>query len=180
MRRRRTTRRAFEDHRARAVEEGAEKRRHFLRIRVGGLGGGAGRHGVRAHPHPGPHAHPGDRPARPAAGPRGLQERGPVAGPPLPPQQRARQSLLGARSGCSRSAVGSVAVLGRAVLYTWRLLTGGYAGALPDGTGPVGKGVGVGVRRVDVPGHGRRAVSAQRAGPGRQRCARTRLPKPAI
>lgn len=27
---------AFEDHRARAVEEGAEKRRHFLRIRVGG------------------------------------------------------------------------------------------------------------------------------------------------
>ncbi|MFJ8280886.1 hypothetical protein ACIRA2_26805 [Streptomyces griseoviridis] len=27
---------AFEEHRARAVEEGAEKRRHFLRIRVGG------------------------------------------------------------------------------------------------------------------------------------------------
>lgn len=30
------TPRAFEEHRARAVEEGAEKRRHFLRIRVGG------------------------------------------------------------------------------------------------------------------------------------------------
>ncbi|MGW7243745.1 hypothetical protein [Streptomyces sp. NPDC054804] len=30
------TQQAFEDHRAHAVEEGAEKRRHFLRVRVGG------------------------------------------------------------------------------------------------------------------------------------------------
>jgi len=43
---------AFEDHRARAVEEGAEKRRHFLRVRVGGWEEELVVHGVRAHPTP--------------------------------------------------------------------------------------------------------------------------------
>ncbi|MHC3468273.1 hypothetical protein ACYF6T_06140 [Streptomyces sp. 7R007] len=122
---------AFEDHRARAVEEGAEKRRHFLRIRVGGWEEElVVTVFVRIH----------------TQGRMLMLEIAPHVLTPV------RQDFKDADRAAHRfrhnhafgkaaaaivlvpgSAGRSLASLGRGLVYAWRLLTGGYAGALPDG-----------------------------------------------
>ncbi|MER6628120.1 hypothetical protein ABT301_07755 [Streptomyces sp. NPDC000987] len=122
---------AFEEHRARAVEEGAEKRRHFLRIRVGGWEEElVVTVFVRIH----------------TQGRMLMLEVAPhVLNPVRQDFKDADRSAhrfrnntaLGKAAGAivlvPASAGRSLAQLGRGLVYAWRLLTGGYAGALPDG-----------------------------------------------
>lgn len=122
---------AFEDHRARAVEEGAEKRRHFLRVRVGGWEEElVVTVFVRIHTQ--------GRMLTLEIAPHVL----------LPVREdfknadrtahRFRHNNVPGKAAWAvarvpGSLVGSLVVLGRGAIYGWRLLTGGYAGALPDG-----------------------------------------------
>ncbi|WP_217235121.1 hypothetical protein [Streptomyces sp. AC555_RSS877] len=122
---------AFEEHRARAVEEGAEKRRHFLRIRVGGWEEEVVvTVFVRIH----------------TQGRMLMLEVAPHVLTPVREEfknaDRAahrfrNNSALGkgawAMVRVPGSAIGSLATLGRGLAYVWRLLTGGHAGELPDG-----------------------------------------------
>ncbi|MFB7594079.1 hypothetical protein [Streptomyces sp. NPDC056160] len=122
---------AFDEHRAHAVEEGAEKRRHFLRIRVGGWEEElVVTVFVRIHTQGGmlmlevaPHVL---LPVRPD-----FKEADRTA------HRFRNNNVLGkavwAATRVPGSLAGSLVVLGRSVVYGWRLLTGGYAGALPDG-----------------------------------------------
>ncbi|MER6417390.1 hypothetical protein [Streptomyces sp. NPDC001137] len=122
---------AFEEHRARAVEEGAEKRRHFLRIRVGGWEEElVVTVFVRIH----------------TQGRMLMLEIAPHVLTPVRADfkdadrtaHRFRNNnvlgkVVGAVVLVPASAGRSLAQLGRGLVYVWRLLTGGYAGALPDG-----------------------------------------------
>jgi hypothetical protein len=121
----------FEEHRARAVEEGAEKRRHFLRIRVGGWEEElVVTVFVRIH----------------TQGRMLMLEIAPHVLTPI------REDFKDADRAAHRfrhnnafgkvvaavvlvpgSAVRSTIKLCRSLVYPWRQLTGGYAGALPDG-----------------------------------------------
>ncbi|MGW4561869.1 hypothetical protein ACWEN3_05475 [Streptomyces sp. NPDC004561] len=122
---------AFEEHRANAVEEGAEKRRHFLRIRVGGWEEElVVTVFVRIH----------------TQGRMLMLEIAPHV--LLPVRQDFKDAdrtahrfrhnnVLGkavwAVTRVPGSLAGSLVVLGKSLVYGWRLLTGGYANALPDG-----------------------------------------------
>ncbi|MCT9084532.1 hypothetical protein [Streptomyces fulvoviolaceus] len=122
---------AFEEHRARAVEEGAEKRRHFLRIRVGGWEEElVVTVFVRVHTQGrmltleiAPHVllpvredfKNADRTAH-------VFRHNNVLG-------KAAWAIVRVPGSAARSAV----TLGRSLGYVWRLLTGGHANALPDG-----------------------------------------------
>lgn len=122
---------AFEDHRARAVEEGAEKRRHFLRIRVGGWEEElVVTVFVRVHTQ-------GRMLTLEIAPHVLLPVREDFKNADRTAHRFRHNNALGkaawAVARVPRSAVGSVVVLGRGLIYAWRLLTGGYAGALPDG-----------------------------------------------
>ncbi|MGI5457235.1 hypothetical protein ACQEWB_29530 [Streptomyces sp. CA-249302] len=122
---------AFEEHRARAVEEGAEKRRHFLRIRVGGWEEElVVTVFVRIH----------------TQGRMLMLEIAPHVLTPVRTDfkdadrtahrfrnNNALGKAAGAATQVPASAGRALAQLGRGVVYVWRLLTGGYAGALPDG-----------------------------------------------
>ncbi|MEV6944646.1 hypothetical protein AB0N07_22095 [Streptomyces sp. NPDC051172] len=122
---------AFEEHRARAVEEGAEKRRHFLRIRVGGWEEElVVAVFVRIH----------------TQGRMLMLEIAPHVLTPVRTEFKdadrtahrfRNNNVLGKAAGAvvlvPASAGRSFAQLGRGLVYVWRLLTGGYAGALPDG-----------------------------------------------
>lgn len=122
---------AFEDHRARAVEEGAEKRRHFLRIRVGGWEEElVVTVFVRIH----------------TQGRMLMLEIAPHVLTPVRQDFKdadrtahrfRNNNVLGKAAGAvvlvPGSAGRSLAQLGRGLVHVWRLLTGGYAGALPDG-----------------------------------------------
>jgi len=122
---------AFEEHRARAVEEGAEKRRHFLRIRVGGweeelvvtvfvrIHTQGGMLMLEIAPHVLLPVRPDFKDADRAA------------------HRFRHNSSLGkavwAMSRVPGSLAGSLAALSRSGVHRWGRLTGGYAGALPDG-----------------------------------------------
>ncbi|MGW4604620.1 hypothetical protein ACWENS_15275 [Streptomyces sp. NPDC004532] len=122
---------AFEEHRARAVEEGGEKRRHFLRIRVGGWEEElVVTVFVRVHTQGrmlmleiAPHVltpvredfKDADRTAH------RFRHNNPLG--------RAAWALARVPGSPARALI----TLGRTVVYGWRLLTGGYANALPDG-----------------------------------------------
>ncbi|MBC9731335.1 hypothetical protein [Streptomyces sp. TRM68367] len=122
---------AFEEHRARAVEEGGEKRRHFLRIRVGGWEEElVVTVFVRLH----------------TQGRMLVLEIAPHVLTPVRADfkdadrtsHRFRTSnLVGKVAGAAAlvpgSAGRSLVSLGRGAVHVWRLLTGGYTGALPDG-----------------------------------------------
>ncbi|MFJ6084054.1 hypothetical protein ACIQI8_21885 [Streptomyces sp. NPDC092369] len=122
---------AFEEHRARAVEEGAEKRRHFLRIRVGGWEEElVVTVFVRIH----------------TQGSMLMLEIAPHVLTPVRAEfkdadrtaHRFRNNNAFGKGAAAlalvpASAGRALAQLGRGLLYFWRLLTGGYAGALPDG-----------------------------------------------
>ncbi|MGW0881788.1 hypothetical protein [Streptomyces sp. NPDC002671] len=122
---------AFEDHRAHAVEEGAEKRRHFLRIRVGGWEEElVVTVFVRIHTQGrmlmleiAPHVL--------------LPVRADFKDADRTAHRFRHNNVLGkaawAMARLPRSLAASLIVLGKAVAYGWRLLTGGYANALPDG-----------------------------------------------
>ncbi|MFC8514119.1 hypothetical protein [Streptomyces sp. NPDC057257] len=122
---------AFEEHRARAVEEGAEKRRHFLRIRVGGWEEElVVTVFVRIHTQ--------GRMLMLEIAPHVLT---PVRSDFKDADRTAHRfrnnNALGKAAGAATLVPGSagraLAQLGRGAVYVWRLLTGGYAGALPDG-----------------------------------------------
>ncbi|MEU6145423.1 hypothetical protein ABZ848_34390 [Streptomyces sp. NPDC047081] len=122
---------AFEEHRARAVEEGAEKRRHFLRIRVAGWEEElVVTVFVRIH----------------TQGRMLMLEIAPHVLTPVRTDFKdadrtahrfRNNNALGKAAGAATLVPGSagraLAQLGRGAVYLWRLLTGGYAGALPDG-----------------------------------------------
>ncbi|MGW0768481.1 hypothetical protein [Streptomyces sp. NPDC002676] len=122
---------AFEDHRAHAVEEGAEKRRHFLRIRVGGWEEElVVTVFVRIHTQGrmlmleiAPHVL--------------LPVRADFKDADRTAHRFRHNNVLGkaawAMARLPRSLAASLVVLSKAVVYGWRLLTGGYANALPDG-----------------------------------------------
>ncbi|MGY3338323.1 hypothetical protein ACVW0K_004422 [Streptomyces filamentosus] len=122
---------SFDLHRAAAVEEGGEARRHFLRIRVGGWGEEiVTTVFVRVHTQGGmlmlevaPHVL---RPVRPL-----YREADRIA-------HRYRHNhhvgkAVWALGRVPRSAGRSVGVLARAVGHLWRLAVGGHARALPEG-----------------------------------------------
>lgn len=122
---------AFEEHRARAVEEGAEKRRHFLRIRVGGWEEElVVTVFVRIHTQ-------GRMLTLEIAPHVLLPVREDFKNADRTAHRFRHNNVLGkaawAGARVPGSAAGSLVVLGKAVAYGWRLLTGGYAGALPDG-----------------------------------------------
>ncbi|MCC9687839.1 hypothetical protein [Streptomyces sp. MNU103] len=120
----------FEQHRTRAVEEGGEKRRHFLRIRVGGW---EEELVVTVHVR----VHTQGRMLTLEIAPHVL----------LPVRadfkdadrafQDARDDRTGRIAGAAvlvpRSAGEALITLGRGLPFAWRLLTGGHAHALPDG-----------------------------------------------
>ncbi|MFI5657328.1 hypothetical protein [Streptomyces sp. NPDC051684] len=122
---------AFEEHRTRSVEEGAEKRRHFLRIRVGGWEEElVVTVFVRVH----------------TQGRMLMLEIAPhVLAPVREPFQNADRTAhqfrhnnpLGkaawAFGRVAGSPVRSLVTVGRWVGYGWQVLTGGHGGALPDG-----------------------------------------------
>ncbi|CAM5656551.1 hypothetical protein [Streptomyces griseomycini] len=121
----------FEQHRARAVEEGGEKRRHFLRIRVGGWDEElVVTVFVRVH----------------TQGRMLMLEVAPHVLNPVRAEFREadrtshrllHDNVLGKAAGALAlvpgSAGRSLAALVRGGVFAWRLLTGGYAAALPDG-----------------------------------------------
>lgn len=121
----------FAKHRERAVEEGAEKRRHFLRVRVGGWDEElVVTVFVRIHTQGrmlmleiAPHVL---QPVR-----EDFKDADRVA-------HRFRHNHLIGKAAATvpqvpRAIVTAVVTLGRTAAYGWRLLTGGYAGALPEG-----------------------------------------------
>ncbi|WP_427918530.1 hypothetical protein [Streptomyces sp. cg40] len=121
----------FATHRERAVEEGAEKRRHFLRVRVGGWDEElVVTVFVRIHTQGrmlmleiAPHVL---HPVR-----EDFKDADRVA-------HRFRHNHLIGKAAATvpqmpRAIVTAVVTLGRTAAYGWRLLTGGYAGALPEG-----------------------------------------------
>ncbi|MFD4727785.1 hypothetical protein ACFWNW_22160 [Streptomyces seoulensis] len=122
---------AFEQHRARAVEEGAEKRRHFLRVRVGGWEEElVVTVYIRVHTQGGmlmleiaPHVL---TPVR-----EDFKDADRAA------HRFRHNNHLGKAATAlvlvPRSAGRAFAQLGRGLVHGWRLLTGGYANALPDG-----------------------------------------------
>jgi hypothetical protein len=122
---------SFEEHRARSVEEGAEKRRHFLRIRVGGWEEElVVTVFVRIHTQGGmltleiaPHVL--------------LPVRADFKNADRTAHAFRHNNVLGkaawAVARVPGSAARSLVALAKGVIYGWRLLTGGYAGALPDG-----------------------------------------------
>ncbi len=122
---------AFEEHRARAVEEGAEKRRHFLRIRVGGWEEElVVTVFVRVHTQ--------GRMLTLEVAPHVLTPvREDFKNADRAAHRFRNNSVLGKAAWAVAQVPGSVArslvTLGKGLLYVWRLLTGGYAGALPDG-----------------------------------------------
>ena len=124
---------AFEEHRARAVEEGAEKRRHFLRIRVGGWEEElVVTVFVRIHTQ--------GRMLTLEVAPHVLTPvREDFKNADRAAHRYLNNNALGKAAWAVARVPGSVArsllMLGRGLLYVWRLLTGGYAGALPDGPG---------------------------------------------
>ncbi|MEV2216212.1 hypothetical protein AB0H86_33145 [Streptomyces sp. NPDC050997] len=123
--------RAFEDHRVRAVEEGAEKRRHFLRIRVGGWEEElVVTVFVRIH----------------TQGRMLMLEIAPHV--LLPVREDFKNADRTAHAFRHNNVVGkaawavarvpgsaarSLVSLAKGLVYAWRLLTGGFKGALPDG-----------------------------------------------
>lgn len=125
------TAQAFEEHRARAVEEGAEKRRHFLRVRVGGWEEEVVvTVFVRVH----------------TQGRMLVLEVAPHVLTPVRAEFKnadrtahrfRNNNWLGKSAAAAVRVPGSVgrslAQLGRGARYVWRLLTGGHAGALPEG-----------------------------------------------
>jgi hypothetical protein len=121
----------FELHRARAVEEGGEKRRHFLRVRVGGWEEElVVTVFVRVHTQGGmlmleiaPHVLTPVRADFKDADRACHRFR----------NNNAFGKAAGALALVPASAGRSLATLGRGLVYGWRLLTGGHAGALPDG-----------------------------------------------
>ncbi|KPI04344.1 hypothetical protein OK074_4661 [Actinobacteria bacterium OK074] len=121
----------FATHRERAVEEGAEKRRHFLRVRVGGWDEElVVTVFVRIHTQGrmlmleiAPHVL---HPVR-----EDFKDADRVA-------HRFRHNNLLGKAATTvpqvpRAIVTAIVTLSRTVAYGWRLLTGGYAGALPEG-----------------------------------------------
>ncbi|MDW4904829.1 hypothetical protein RB628_05580 [Streptomyces sp. ADMS] len=124
---------AFEEHRARAVEEGAEKRRHFLRIRVGGWEEElVVTVFVRIHTQ--------GRMLTLEVAPHVLTPvREDFKNADRAAHRYLNNNALGKAAWAVAQVPGSVArslvTLGKGLLYVWRLLTGGYAGALPDGPG---------------------------------------------
>jgi hypothetical protein len=125
--------RAFEEHRARAVEEGAEKRRHFLRIRVGGWEEEVVvTVFVRIHTQ--------GRMLTLEVAPHVLTPvREDFKNADRAAHRYLNNNALGKAAWAVAQVPGSVArslvTLGKGLLYVWRLLTGGFAGALPDGPG---------------------------------------------
>ncbi|MET8244823.1 hypothetical protein ABZV31_10615 [Streptomyces sp. NPDC005202] len=125
------SREAFEEHRDRAVEEGAEKRRHFLRVRVGGWEEElVVTVFVRIH----------------TQGRMLMLEIAPHVLMPIredfkdadrAAHQFRNNSLLGkatwAAGQVPASAIRSLVTLCQAAASGWQLLTGGYGNALPDG-----------------------------------------------
>ncbi|MFI8190654.1 hypothetical protein ACIF8T_17890 [Streptomyces sp. NPDC085946] len=121
----------FERHRTRAVEEGGEKRRHFLRIRVGGWEEElVVTVFVRVH----------------TQGRMLMLEIAPHVLTPVRADFKdadrtshrfRHDNPLGRIAGAGVLVPGSVGrslvTLGRGAVYAWRLLTGGHAHALPDG-----------------------------------------------
>ncbi|MFI8203121.1 hypothetical protein [Streptomyces sp. NPDC085937] len=120
----------FEQHRARAVEEGGEKRRHFLRIRVGGWEEElVVTVFVRLH----------------TQGRMLMLEVAPHVLTPIRLdfkdadrtwqgfQENRTGRIAGAAVRVPRSVGDALFTLGRGVPYAWRLLTGGHAQALPEG-----------------------------------------------
>ncbi|GAA3868202.1 hypothetical protein GCM10023084_21640 [Streptomyces lacrimifluminis] len=124
---------AFEEHRARAVEEGAEKRRHFLRIRVGGWEEElVVTVFVRIHTQ--------GRMLTLEVAPHVLTPvREDFKNADRAAHRYLNNNALGKAAWALAQVPGSVArsllTLGKGLLYVWRLLTGGHAGALPDGPG---------------------------------------------
>ncbi|NNN36920.1 hypothetical protein HLK59_42530 [Streptomyces sp. S3(2020)] len=122
---------AFEEHRARAVEEGAEKRRHFLRVRVGGWEEElVVTVFVRTH----------------TQGRMLMLEIAPHVLMPIredfkdadrAAHQFRNNNVLGkvgwAAAQVPASAVRSFVTVCQAIAYGWQLLTGGFNNALPDG-----------------------------------------------
>jgi hypothetical protein len=121
----------FDFHRAHAVEEGAEKRRHFLRIRVGGWEEElVVTVFVRIHTQ--------GRMLMLEIAPHVLLPVGEVFKDADRTAHRFRHnSALGKAAWAVARVPGSpvrcIVVLGRTVAYLWRQLTGGYTNALPDG-----------------------------------------------
>ncbi|PKV87403.1 hypothetical protein [Streptomyces sp. TLI_146] len=125
------TRQAFADHRARAIEEGGETRRHFLRIRVGGWGEGiVTTVYVRVHTQGGmlmlevaPHV------LRPVK--RAYEDADRVA------LRYRRNSRFGKAAWALAHTPGAgsqaLVTLGHGIAALWRLATGGYGRALPEG-----------------------------------------------
>ncbi|MEV0369933.1 hypothetical protein AB0I10_08935 [Streptomyces sp. NPDC050636] len=124
---------AFEEHRAGAVEEGGETRRHFLRIRVGGWNEGiVTTVFVRVHTQGGmlmlevaPHVL---WPLRQV-----FQDADRIAHHYRHHNHFGKAVWALART--PRSAGHAVLTLVRGLLSTWHLGTGGYGGSLPDGPG---------------------------------------------
>ncbi|MEW1659499.1 hypothetical protein [Streptomyces sp. NPDC093707] len=122
---------AFEEHRAAAVEEGGETRRHFLRIRVGGWNEGVVTTVfVRVHTQGGmlmlevaPHVL---WPLR-----RLFQDADRIAHHHRHHDHFGR--AVWALTHTPRSAADAVLTLLRGLRSTWRLLTGGHRAALPEG-----------------------------------------------
>ncbi|MEV0173632.1 hypothetical protein AB0I00_21250 [Streptomyces sp. NPDC050803] len=124
-------RQAFEEHRARAVEEGAEKRRHFLRVRVGGWEEElVVTVFVRTH----------------TQGNMLMLEIAPHVLMPIREDfkdadraahrfrnNNALGKISWAAAQVPASAVRSFVTVCQAVVYGWQLLTGGHGHALPDG-----------------------------------------------
>ncbi|MEU0744651.1 hypothetical protein [Streptomyces sp. NPDC006134] len=121
----------FEQHRARAVEEGGEKRRHFLRIRVGGWEEElVVTVFVRVHTQ--------GRMLMLEVAPHVLTPvRADFKDADRASHRLRNNNVLGKAAGAAAlvpgSAGRSLITLGRGLVYGWRLLTGGHAGALPDG-----------------------------------------------
>ncbi|MGW4019841.1 hypothetical protein [Streptomyces sp. NPDC005009] len=121
----------FDQHRQRAVEEGGEKRRHFLRIRIGGWEEElVVTVFVRVH----------------TQGRMLMLEVAPHVLNPVRAEFKEvdrtshrllHDNVLGKAAGALALVPGSggrsLVALGRGALYGWRLLTGGHSGALPDG-----------------------------------------------
>lgn len=122
---------AFEQHLLRAVEEGGEKRRHFLRVRVGAWGEElVVTVYVRVH----------------TQGRMLMLEIAPHVMPPVRQEfKRADRVAHGVRTGTALSRVAAAVSLmpgsvGRALIsvfrdavFAWRLLTGGHRSELPEG-----------------------------------------------
>ncbi|MEU6847650.1 hypothetical protein ABZ930_37900 [Streptomyces sp. NPDC046716] len=121
----------FEKHRERSVEEGAEKRRHFLRIRVGGWEEElVVTVFVRVHTQ--------GRMLMLEIAPHVLT---PIREPFRDADRTAHQFRNNNPLGKAAWAVGRIAgslarslvTVGRWIGYGWQVLTGGHGGALPDG-----------------------------------------------